>query len=99
MHNNLKKFLSELECLYEIGETNISNLKWCENPNEAIKNASGIAILTDWSEFCEYDYEAFYKEMKHPAYVFDYRRMLKFEKITSIGFNIIQFVLKFIIFI
>lgn len=58
-----------------------------KDPIEASKNAHAIAVLTEWDEFKEYDWETIFKQMLKPAFVFDGRRLLDKEKINSIGFN------------
>lgn len=60
---------------------NISN-----DPYEACKNSYAIAILTEWDEFKEYDWEKIYKKMNKPAFIFDGRNILDKKKIESIGF-------------
>ena len=48
-----------------------------------------IAIMTEWEEFKEIDWEIIYKKIKKPAYIFDGRNILEIEKIKKIGFNYI----------
>ena len=48
-----------------------------------------IAIMTEWEEFKELDWEIAYKKIKKPAYIFDGRNILEIEKIKKIGFNYI----------
>ena len=58
------------------------------NPIEACKGAHAIAILTEWEEYCELDFELIYNQMHKPAFIFDGRNILDHEKLQSIGFNV-----------
>lgn len=57
-----------------------------ENPYEACKNAHAIAVLTEWDEFKQFDWQQVYDNMKKPAFVFDGRNILDGEKLKNIGF-------------
>ena len=57
-----------------------------EDPYKACKNAHAIAILTEWDEFCDYDWQKIYENMEKPAFVFDGRNLLDRKKMTDIGF-------------
>lgn len=57
------------------------------NPYEACKDAHAIAILTEWDEFKEYDWEKIYENMMKPAFVFDGRNILDREKLKNLGFK------------
>ncbi|WP_345992280.1 nucleotide sugar dehydrogenase [Chryseobacterium sp. Chry.R1] len=54
---------------------------------EIFHDAHAIAILTEWDEFKEYNYQTIYKQMKKPAYVFDGRNILDHDTIQQIGFT------------
>ena len=56
---------------------------------DCIYQTNIIAILTEWDEFKEYDWEKIYDNMSKPAYLFDGRNVLEKEKLESIGFNYI----------
>ena len=56
------------------------------NPYKACKNSHAVAILTEWDEFTEYDWELIFKGMSKPAHVFDGRNILNKKHIESIGF-------------
>ncbi len=58
------------------------------NPIEACKGAHAIAILTEWEEYCELDFELIYNQMHKPAFIFDGRNILDHEKLQSLGFNV-----------
>jgi UDPglucose 6-dehydrogenase len=57
-------------------------------PYEALKGAHAIAVLTEWDEFKEYDWEKIYDEMEKPAFVFDGRDILPKERLRQIGFQL-----------
>ena len=59
------------------------------SPLNCITDTNVIAILTEWDEFKDYDWERIYKKMSKPAYIFDGRNILDREKLESIGFNYI----------
>ncbi len=66
-----------------------SMVKFIEDPVSNIFNYNLIAIMTEWDEFKEYDWQYIYSKIKKPAYIFDGRNILNFEKIKKIGFNYI----------
>jgi UDPglucose 6-dehydrogenase len=57
-------------------------------PMEAVNKAHAVAVLTEWDEFINYDWNAIYTHMYKPAFVFDGRNILDMEKLTSIGFQV-----------
>jgi len=58
------------------------------DPYAAAKGAHAIAILTDWAQFTKLDYDAIYKSMAKPAFIFDGRNILDHKKLHAIGFNV-----------
>jgi UDPglucose 6-dehydrogenase len=66
---------------------NENYVKSFSNPYEACKDSHAIAILTEWDEFKDYDWNKIYDNMLKPAFVFDGRNLLDKEKLTSIGFH------------
>lgn len=63
------------------------NLTVAADPYEAAQGAYAIAILTEWDEFRDYDWHLIYNSMKKPAFIFDGRRLLDAERMSSIGFS------------
>lgn len=59
-----------------------------KDPYEACKNAHAVAVLTEWDEFKNYDYQRIYNEMLKPAFIFDGRNILDVEGLRQIGFHI-----------
>lgn len=58
------------------------------DPYEAVKGAHAIAVLTEWDEFQNYDWQKIYDLMEKPAFVFDGRNILDKKKLQSIGFQL-----------
>jgi UDPglucose 6-dehydrogenase len=82
-----KQVLSDLDYLEtRTASENEKHITSYENPYEACKNAHAVAILTEWDEFKEYDWQKIYDSMLKPAFVFDGRNLLDAEKMKSIGF-------------
>ena len=60
-----------------------------DNPYDCIEGNHIVAILTEWDEFKDYDWEVIYKNMSKPAYILDGRNIMDRNKLESIGFNYI----------
>lgn len=58
------------------------------DPYEVCKDAHAIAVLTEWDEFKDYDWQRIYDNMKKPAFVFDGRSLLNVNKLKEIGFKV-----------
>jgi len=54
----------------------------------AADGAHAIAVLTEWDEFKELDYEKIYSTMSKPAFIFDGRNILDHAKLREIGFEV-----------
>jgi UDPglucose 6-dehydrogenase len=79
----------DLNYLGTIDSTDIENsVETFQDPYETCKDAHAIAILTEWDEFRNYDWQRIYNEMQKPAFVFDGRNILDHEKMKAIGFNV-----------
>jgi len=82
-----KKILSDLDYLEtRISEKNANGVQSFDDPYEACKNAHAIAILTEWDEFTQYDWQRIYNEMQKPAFIFDGRNILNKTELETIGF-------------
>jgi UDPglucose 6-dehydrogenase len=68
-------------------EQNHNYLNVANDPYEACKDAHAIAILTEWDEFKDYDWQKIYKNMNKPAFVFDGRMILDVKEMKDIGFK------------
>ncbi|ETZ24557.1 nucleotide sugar dehydrogenase [Pedobacter sp. V48] len=61
-------------------------LKIENDPYDTCKNAHAIAVLTEWDEFNDYDWQRIFDNMLKPAHVFDGRNILDKTKLKQIGF-------------
>jgi UDPglucose 6-dehydrogenase len=67
-----------------------------ENPNlvivgsaqEACKGAHGVAVLTEWDEFKDLDFQKIHDGMLKPAFLFDGRNILPHYRLKEIGFRV-----------
>lgn len=64
------------------------NVEFEADPYVAAQGAHAIALLTEWSQYTELDYEKIYKSMVKPAFIFDGRNVLDHEALYKIGFNV-----------
>jgi UDPglucose 6-dehydrogenase len=81
-----KQIVNDLDFL----EANdIERILVLSNPYEACKDAHAIAILTEWDEFKDYDWQRIYDAMLKPAFVFDGRNLLDKKIMKQIGFTYI----------
>lgn len=46
------------------------------DPYACMDGAHGVAVLTEWDEFKQYDWKKIYDSMVKPAFVFDGRNIL-----------------------
>jgi len=69
-------------------EENSEHVAVFEDAYNACENAHAIAILTEWDEFKDYDWQRIYDGMLKPAKIFDGRNVLDAEKLRAIGFKV-----------
>ena len=62
-------------------------LSFCKSAEEACSDTHAIAILTEWDEFKDMDFEKVFERMRRPAYLFDGRNLLDLDKLRQIGFR------------
>ena len=58
------------------------------DPYAAAQGAHAVAILTEWSQYADLDYQAIYTSMVKPAFIFDGRNILDHKRLHAIGFNV-----------
>jgi UDPglucose 6-dehydrogenase len=81
------QILSDLDYLdSRPAEANRRGIISCDDPYEACRHAHAIAILTEWDEFTQYDWQKIYENMQKPAFIFDGRNLLDGKKLSDIGF-------------
>ena len=68
-------------------EENRIALSSFSNYIDACNGSSAIAIITEWDEFKDYDWEQIYKMLIKPAKVFDGRNILNKKMIEDLGFE------------
>ena len=70
----------------------LKNLKgdvsFVEDVYEAADGAHALALVTQWDEYRELDYEKIHQTMAEPAFIFDGRNHLDHDKLYEIGFNV-----------
>jgi UDPglucose 6-dehydrogenase len=82
-----KKIMEDLNYLEtRNAEQNASCVTSFSDPYAACQNAHAIAILTEWDEFIQYDWQKIYDSMQKPAFIFDGRNVLNAAELRSIGF-------------
>ncbi|OUD37541.1 MULTISPECIES: UDP-glucose 6-dehydrogenase [Flavobacterium] len=82
-----KKILEDLNYLETRSpEQNTECVTTFSNPYEACANAHAIAILTEWDEFANYDWQKIFDGMQKPAFIFDGRNVLDAAQLRAIGF-------------
>ncbi len=59
------------------------------DPYQAAKNSHAIAILTEWPQYKELNYQTIFSEMVKPAFIFDGRNILDHKKLFEMGFNVL----------
>ena len=57
------------------------------DPYIAMDSSHAIAIITEWDEFKQYDWEKVYSRVQKPAFIFDGRNILDKDELSKIGFN------------
>jgi UDPglucose 6-dehydrogenase len=87
-------------CVYDpqVGEEQIrfdvsggqpdSNLIIAKSAEEACQGAHAVAVLTEWDEFKDLDFQKIHDGMLKPAFLFDGRNILPHAKLREIGFRL-----------
>jgi UDPglucose 6-dehydrogenase len=58
------------------------------DPYIAARDSHAIAVLTEWPQYAQLDYDSIYRDMVHPSFIFDGRNILDHNKLYDIGFNV-----------
>lgn len=83
-----KKILTDLDYLEtRTPKENENSVITFDNPYLSCEKAHAIAILTEWDEFVQYDWQRIYDNMEKPAFVFDGRNILNKVELENIGFK------------
>lgn len=84
---NRLKILADLDYIEtRTAESNATSISSFDNPYQACEAAHAIAILTEWDEFIDYDWQRIYDSMQKPAFLFDGRNLLNKIELERIGF-------------
>jgi UDPglucose 6-dehydrogenase len=59
-----------------------------QDPYRAAEDAHALAVLTEWDEFRDLDFDFIYQSMKKPAFAFDGRNILPHALLRAIGFDV-----------
>ncbi|MDN3596239.1 nucleotide sugar dehydrogenase [Zunongwangia endophytica] len=69
------------------GEENRKSVKIVNTAEEACVDAHAAALMTEWDEFLDLDWDAIYDEMLKPAFLFDGRKLLNKKEMIDSGFK------------
>ncbi|MCL6216751.1 nucleotide sugar dehydrogenase [Zunongwangia pacifica] len=58
------------------------------DPEVACEKSHAIAVMTEWDEFLELNWEKIYDSMLKPAFLFDGRRLLNKKQMKDLGFKL-----------
>ncbi|WPR77510.1 UDP-glucose 6-dehydrogenase [Algoriphagus sp. NG3] len=84
-----KQMYADLDYLATRSHESNAELLHVENdPYEACKDSHAVAVLTEWDEFKNYDWQRIYDSMLKPAQIFDGRNVLDHDKLREIGFRV-----------
>ena len=84
---SMKKFDKEQPAhLQPPSPTSIKQVAVVWDAYEAVKDAHGVCIMTEWDEFKKLDYQKIYDNMQKPAFLFDGRNVMDVAKLRKIGF-------------
>lgn len=68
-------------------EKQSEQITFCESAEDACKGTHAIALLTEWDEFKEIDFDKIFNDMIKPASLFDGRNLLDLGLLRKIGFR------------
>tara|TARA_B100000378_G_scaffold206253_1_gene169501 strand:+ start:4197 stop:5591 length:1395 start_codon:yes stop_codon:yes gene_type:complete len=69
------------------GEENRKSVKIVNTAEEACLDAHAVALMTEWDEFLDLDWEVIYDKMLKPAFLFDGRKLLNKNKMIDLGYK------------
>ncbi len=83
-----EQMVAELEYIGVSAEVIDKQLKVYDSGESAAESVHAVAILTEWDEFTQIDYEKIHESMFKPAFLFDGRNVVDAEKLKTIGFEV-----------
>jgi UDPglucose 6-dehydrogenase len=66
----------------------LDRVEFEEDPYAAAEGAHAIALLTEWDQFKQLDYQRIYQSMVQPAFLFDGRNMLDHDALFEMGYEV-----------
>ena len=87
---DVKELLLQKNTLSDIIDKKLKRIIVHKDPYTAVIKTHAIAILTEWDEFIEFDWEKIYKLVEQPAFIFDGRNILPKKDLEKLNFNIYQ---------
>ena len=72
----------------DLGTQYSDQIEICDDPYAAVENAHAVAILTEWDEFKDLDYQKIFDKMMKPAFLFDGRSVIDSGNLNDIGFRV-----------
>ncbi len=85
--NDLKQLWVLKGLSHDAIEQKLNLIRVYHDAYSCITAAHAIAVITEWEEFTELDWQKIYNKMQKPAFVFDGRNILDGKKINAIGFE------------
>lgn len=74
---------------FELGDLlGTGRIHMISDPYKAAEGCHALAIMTEWKQYRQLDYEKIYRSMMHPAFIFDGRNILDPDRLYKIGFNV-----------
>ncbi|MDX1520734.1 MAG: UDP-glucose 6-dehydrogenase [Anaerolineae bacterium] len=73
---------------YDLGPKLSEQIIFEKDPYKAAEGAHAIAILTEWPEYTDLNFERIFDSMTQPAFIFDGRNILDHNRLYNIGFNV-----------
>ena len=65
-----------------------AKIEFEKDPYKASRGAHALAVMTEWKEYKDLDFEKIFAAMEKPAFVFDGRNILDHRRLFEIGFNV-----------
>ena len=72
----------------ELGDS-ADQITYEPDPYNAIQGSHAIAVLTEWPQYKDLDYQMIFDRMEKPAFIFDGRNILDHQKLFEMGFNVL----------
>jgi UDPglucose 6-dehydrogenase len=80
---------SDLERATALTQVQLASRVHCvDDIYEATAGAHALAVMTEWDEFRQLDFERIYQAMNKPAFAFDGRNILPHDRLRAVGFQV-----------